>query len=159
MATAAACGLWQGIAVRTSMVALRNRIRLEATERLSLGYKKCAGHVTRRLKPRPHLPAALREQLCTWGLFVWMAGQAGNETGRGKVLMRGGPQGVLAQRTRGGRVLGSQLSRPITLCLRHTGCELCPGSRRWPRARLPGNMLRLMGGTWALFFRIISSNL
>lgn len=63
------------------------------------------------------------------GLFVWMAGQAGNETGKedqgvDEVAPRGpGPEGH-------GREGGEQLSGP-SHCLRHTGPELCPGSRRW----------------------------
>lgn len=51
-------------------------------------------HVTRRLKPQPHLSGA-EGAVVHLGLFVWTAGQAGNETGKGaEVLMRGGlPQG------------------------------------------------------------------
>lgn len=86
------------------------------------------------------------------GLFVWMAGQAGNETGKGaKGVDERWPQGSWPRGPRGeGEGAGEQLEP--SHCLRHTGCELCPGSRRWPRARLPGNMLRPMGGMWAHVF-------
>lgn len=51
-------------------------------------------HVTRRLKPQPQLGGS-EGAVVHLGLFVWMVGQVGNETGKeAEVLMRGGlPQG------------------------------------------------------------------
>lgn len=51
-------------------------------------------HVIHRLKPQPQLGGS-EGAVVHLGLFVWMVGQVGNETGKGaEVLMTGGlPQG------------------------------------------------------------------
>lgn len=75
-------------------------------------------HVTRRLKPRPHLGGA-EGAVVHLGLFVRMAGQAGNETGKGaEVLMRGGPQGSWPRGHWEGGRWGAALE-PITLPKAH----------------------------------------